>query len=221
MLHPHTHLRRDTFSKPHITLYLNWQPHFSKIWPQLDSNISKCLSDKTQCGTSLKIPLGFFEETQLCKIWKSFAFFSRFFQPNLTFQNMKIVCIFPKVFSRKPNLHKTWKQFFFWGFFKDLLSILVFLSKVLEFKISCFLRWKKWDHWTFNTQCHNFFLTLWMQHQNGKGRHFFLHIYSFTQIYSSMVMVSALKALDESEKTKNLPVCCVVFLILFCCFLCV
>jgi hypothetical protein len=117
LLHPHTHLRRDTFSKPHITLYLNWQPHFSKIWPQLDSNISKCLSDKTQCGTSLKIPLGFFKETQLCKIWKSFAFFSRFFQPNLTFQNMKIVCIFPKVFSRKPNLHKTWKPFFFWGFF--------------------------------------------------------------------------------------------------------
>jgi hypothetical protein len=54
-----------------------------------------------------------------------------------------------------------------------------------------------------------------MQHQNGKGRHFFLHIYSFTQIYSSMVMVSALKALDESEKTKNLPICCVVFLMLF------
>jgi hypothetical protein len=59
-----------------------------------------------------------------------------------------------------------------------------------------------------------------MQPLNGKNCHFFLHICSFTQIYSSMVMVHALKALDESEKTKNLPICCVVFLILFC-LLCV
>jgi hypothetical protein len=173
-------------------------------------------------------------------MWNKFENSLGFFRRNPTLQNMKIFCIFFKVLSTKLDFPKyenclhfskgffketqssqNMKTIFFLGFFKDLLSILVFLSKVLEFKISCFLRWKKWDHSTFNTQCHNFFLTLWMQHQNGKGRHFFLHIYSFTQIYSSMVMVSALKALDESEKTKNLPVCCVVFLILFCCFLCV
>jgi hypothetical protein len=53
-------------------------------------------------------------------------------------RNMKIVCIFSKVFSKKPNPHKTWKPFFWGGFFKDLWSIFVFLSEVFEFNIYCF-----------------------------------------------------------------------------------
>jgi hypothetical protein len=150
----------------------------------------KILCEKTQCGTSLKTALRFskvfskkpnfakyenllhffqcsFNQTRLSKMWKSFTFFQRFFQGN-------------------PILTKHENHFFWGGFFKDLWSIFVFLSEVLEFKVSYFLQWKKWDHWTFNTQFHNFFLTLWMWPWNGISCHFFyifIHLLKFIQVW--------------------------------------
>ncbi len=59
-----------------------------------------------------------------------------------------------------------------------------------------------------------------MPYPNREKMNFLTYLF-ITQIYSTMVMVGALKALNESQKTKNLPVCCVVCLILFCNFLCV
>ncbi len=142
------------------------------------------------------------------QVWKLPWVFPRFFQRNPTLQNMKIFCIFfqgylnqtwPEIwklfaffqrfFQRNPILTKHGNHFFGGVFSKTFDPFLCFCPKFLSLTFIVFLQWKMWDHWTFNTQCHNFFLTLWMWPHNGKSHHFFLHIYSFTQIYSSMVMV--------------------------------
>ncbi len=80
------------------------------------------------------------KETILCKIWKLFAFFSRFFQRNSTLSNTKITYTFSNVLFKKLDLCKIWKApSFFLGFFKDTQSNFVFLFEILEFAVLGFL----------------------------------------------------------------------------------
>jgi hypothetical protein len=70
-----------------------------------------------------------------------------------------------------------------------------------------------WDHV-------NIFLALWMWRWNGKNHTFPKRFIHLLKLYSSMAMMGASKASYEGQKTKNLPICCVFFTLLFHCFLC-
>ncbi len=182
---------------------LFWNLALTSLW---HSKTPRVLWESLDVQQVWKLPwifLRFF--WKICKIWKSFAFFQRFFQRNMTFTKHDYCFFFLELLSNTPNPVCV----FVWGSW----------ALGFRFLISCDGENMIIQHSTLSIQ--QFSLAPWMQLWNGKNYCFSRWTYSFTQALLKYGNGGCIKGIKWRWENRKFSLGCVFFPQLFHCCLCV